>query len=71
MISRKIAEQTLAEALRTGGDFAELFVQDKKSSVLTLLDGRIDNAVTVGIARVSHYDLRVSRKRCGEVVAAV
>ena len=46
MISRKIAEQTLAEALRTGGDFAELFVQDKKSSVLTLLDNRIDNAVT-------------------------
>ena len=32
MISRKIAEQTLAEALRTGGDFAELFVQDKKST---------------------------------------
>ena len=46
MISRKIAEQTLAEALRTGGDFAELFVQDKKSTVMTLLDNRIDNAVT-------------------------
>ncbi|MBQ9952366.1 MAG: TldD/PmbA family protein [Clostridia bacterium] len=46
MISRKIAEQTLAEALRTGGDFAELFVQDKKSTVLALLDNRIDNAVT-------------------------
>jgi len=46
MISKKIAEQTLAEALRTGGDFAELFVQDKKSSALALLDGRIDNAVT-------------------------
>ncbi len=46
MISRKIAEQTLAEALRTGGDFAELFVQDKKSTALALLGDRIDNAVT-------------------------
>ena len=46
MISRKIAEQTLAEALRTGGDFAELFVQDKKSTAMSLLDNRIDNAVT-------------------------
>ena len=46
MISRKIAEQTLAEALRTGGDFAELFVQDKKSTAMSLLDSRIDNAVT-------------------------
>ena len=46
MISRKIAEQTLAEALRTGGDFAELFVQDKKSTSMSLLDGRIDSAVT-------------------------
>ena len=46
MISRKIAEQTLAEALRTGGDFAELFVQDKKSTALSLMDSRIDNAVT-------------------------
>ena len=46
MISRKIAEQTLAEALKTGGDFAELFLQDKRSSTLALLDGRIENAVT-------------------------
>ena len=46
MISRKIAEQTLAEALRTGGDFAELFLQDERSNAMSLLDGRIENAVT-------------------------
>lgn len=46
MISRKIAEQTLAEALRTGGDFAELFVQDKRSNTLSLVDGHIEDAVT-------------------------
>lgn len=46
MLSKKIAEQTLAEALRTGGDFAELFVQDQKNTALSLMDGHIDNAVT-------------------------
>lgn len=46
MISRRIVEQALAEALRTGGDFAELFAQDKRSSALNLLDSKIDNAVT-------------------------
>ena len=46
MISRKIAEQALAEALRTGGDFAELFLQDERSNAMSLLDGRIENAVT-------------------------
>ncbi len=46
MISRKIAEQAIAEALRTGGDFAELYLQDQKSESISLLDGRIENAVT-------------------------
>ena len=46
MISKKIAEQALAEALKTGGDFAEIFVQDKCSNSITLLDGRIEDAVT-------------------------
>jgi len=46
MISKKIAEQALAEALKTGGDFAEIFAQDKCSNTITLLDGRIEDAVT-------------------------
>lgn len=46
LVSKKIAEQTLAEALKTGGDFAELFVQDERSETLALLDNRIENAVT-------------------------
>ena len=46
MISRKIAEQTLSEALKTGADFAELFLQDKRSNTLALLDGHIEDAVT-------------------------
>lgn len=46
LISKKIAEQVLTEALKTGGDFAELFVQDKRSNTLALLDGHIEDAVT-------------------------
>lgn len=46
LISRKIAEQALAEALKTGGDFAELFAQDKRSNALALMDGHIEDAVT-------------------------
>jgi len=46
MISRKIAEQALSEALKTGADFAELFLQDKRSNTLALLDGHIEDAVT-------------------------
>ncbi|MBQ8972786.1 MAG: TldD/PmbA family protein [Clostridia bacterium] len=46
MISRRIAEDTLRAALKKGGDFAELFLQDKRSTNLSLIDGHIDNAVT-------------------------
>ncbi len=46
MLSRKIVEQALAEALRTGGDFAELFFQDTRGNSLSLLDGHVENAST-------------------------
>ena len=59
MISRKIAEQALAEALRTGGDFAELFLQDERSNAMSLLDGRIENAVT---GRLHGAGIRIAHK---------
>lgn len=46
MISRKNAELALAAALKTGGDFAELFLEDRRSNALALLDGHIEHAVT-------------------------
>ena len=46
MIAKRIVEQALAEALKTGGDFAELFAQDKRSGVMLLQDGRVEDAVT-------------------------
>ena len=46
MVSKKIAEQALHEALKTGGDFAELFVQDTRANSLSLLDGHVESATT-------------------------
>ena len=47
MILKSTAEQVLAAALRTGGDFAELFCEDRRSGGLGLVDGRVENASTV------------------------
>ncbi len=44
MLSKSIAEQVLAEALRTGGDFAEIFCEDRSSGALSLLSGTVQNA---------------------------
>ncbi len=46
MILKSVAEQALHEALRTGGDFAELFCEDRRSGAVGLVDGRVENAST-------------------------
>lgn len=46
MLSRTIAEQALAAALRTGGDFAEIFFEDTRSSSLALNAAAIETALT-------------------------
>ena len=56
MISKRIAEAALCAALKTGGDFAEIFCQDKRQNMLTLMDGHIENAVT---ARIHGAGIRV------------
>ncbi len=45
MIAPETAKQVLAEALRTGGDLAEIYVEDRTSLSLGLDDGRLENAV--------------------------
>ncbi len=45
MIDKLHVEQALAEALRTGGDFAELFAQDRRSSTTALRNRMVENAV--------------------------
>ena len=46
MITKTIAERVLAEATRTGGDFAELFLEDTRRTSIGLVNGTIDDAVT-------------------------
>ncbi len=42
MLDESVIQRTLAVALRTGGDFAEVFVEDKRSSAAMLDDGRVE-----------------------------
>lgn len=42
MIDTDILQRTLALALRSGGDFAEVFVEDRRNSSATLDDGRVE-----------------------------
>ena len=42
MLDEALVQRTLATALRTGGDFAEVFVEDKRSSAAMLDDGRVE-----------------------------
>ena len=47
MMTKSTAEQVLYEALKTGGDFAEIFCEDRQSGSIGLVDGRVDAASTV------------------------
>jgi TldD protein len=42
MLDEAVIQRTLGAALRTGGDFAEIFVEDKRSSAAMLDDGRVE-----------------------------
>ena len=42
LVDPVVAERVLSQALRTGGDFAELFAEDRRSSSAVLDDGRIE-----------------------------
>jgi len=47
MITNSQAAPALAAALSTGGDFAEIFYQDKTSQTISLRDGKVENALTL------------------------
>ncbi|HKX71705.1 MAG TPA: DNA gyrase modulator, partial [Acidimicrobiales bacterium] len=42
MLDESVIQRTLTAALRTRGDFAEVFVEDKRSSSAMLDDGRVE-----------------------------
>jgi len=43
MLEDALIEKVLSAALRTGGDFAEVFVEDRRSSAAVLDDGRVED----------------------------
>ena len=45
MLDYSIVQRVLSQAMRTGGDFAELYVEDRTSLSLNLEDSKIENAV--------------------------
>ena len=42
MLDHELINQTLSVAMQTGGDFAEVFVEDKRSSSAMFDDGRVE-----------------------------
>lgn len=46
MIEPEVIERTLAVALRNGGDFAEVFAEDRRSQSASLDDGKVEDLTT-------------------------
>ena len=46
MIDQDVLQATLERALRGGGDFAEVFVEDRRSSSARYDDGRVEELVS-------------------------
>ena len=46
MLDADLANRTLAVAMRTGADFAEIFAEDRRSSSAILDDGRVEEVVS-------------------------
>ena len=44
LIKSSIVNAVLDEALRTGGDYSELFLQDTESNTMSMIDGKVENA---------------------------
>lgn len=45
MIQKEIAQKVLSKCLITGGDFAEIFEEDCISNSISLIDGKVENAL--------------------------
>lgn len=61
MLNKKVIENVLYAALSNGGDFAEIFVEDKYNSSIRLVGGLIENNISgrdygVGIRIFDEYN---------------
>ena len=46
MLDKQLIDKILTEALSTGGDFAEIFVEKKSSSNLFMIDGKVESSIS-------------------------
>lgn len=46
MLNKAVIEDVLYEALSTGGDFAEVFVEDKFNTSISMVGGKIENSIS-------------------------
>jgi TldD protein len=46
MLPKEVVSKVLSQALKSGGDFAEIFVEDTINNNITLTDGKVDNIVS-------------------------
>lgn len=46
MLNRKIIENVLIAAINSGGDFAEIFIEDRISNRINMVDGNIENSLS-------------------------
>lgn len=46
MLSRKLIENTLTAALSTGGDFAEIFVEDRTNNGIVMIGGKVESTMS-------------------------
>lgn len=46
MLNKQLIDKILTEALSTGGDFAEIFVEKKSSSNLFMIDGKVESSIS-------------------------
>ena len=85
MIEPDVLERTLATALRGGGDFAEVFAEDRRATNARLDDGRVEELVsgrergagvrvvrgeTTGYAHTADLSERGLREAAGAAAAA-
>lgn len=46
MLNRKLIEDTLTAALSTGGDFAEIFVEDRTNNGIIMIGGKVESTMS-------------------------
>ncbi len=44
LVKSSIVNAVLDEALRTGGDYSELYLQDTEANTVSMVDGKVENA---------------------------